>query len=202
MENQLFFPKLYIGNFSTYLFSIVCEDIYQTRYCQMLAKADDAAGCTTKCCGKLDGNFGNIQGTQEDKRAILKKECYKTCEYCGKDIYFGHNCLTFYIYLHWYRFTFIFIFSICIKLEARNFTLLRCGESCDDLPGKKSVESEDKCKDIQQSLNTYGSFYTETDALWPKGCYASGGAVYWNKHGSGKNNSIARIICFEGKNFK
>ena len=97
MENQLFFPKLYIGNFSTYLFSIVCEDIYQTPYCQMLAKADDAAGCTTKCCGKLDGNFWNIQGTQEDKRKILKKECYKTCEYCGKDIYFGHNCLKLYV---------------------------------------------------------------------------------------------------------
>ena len=97
--------------FSTYLpskkepagfFSIVCEDIYQTRYCQMLAKADDAAGGTTKCCGKLDGNFLNIQGTQEDKRAILKKECYKTCEYCGKDIYFGNNCLKLKVFIFTY----------------------------------------------------------------------------------------------------
>ena len=92
-DGKSIIPKLYIGNVSSYLFSIVCEDIYQTPYCQMLAKADYAAGCTTKCCGKLTGNDWNIQGTQEDIRKILKKECYKTCEYCGKDIYLGHNCL-------------------------------------------------------------------------------------------------------------
>ena len=52
----------------------------------MLARADDAAGCTNKCCGKMDGHFWNIQGTQEEIRAVLKKKCYKTCGYCGKDI--------------------------------------------------------------------------------------------------------------------
>ena len=41
---------------------------------------------STKCCGKLDGNFWNIQGTREEIRAVLKKGCYKTCGYCGKDI--------------------------------------------------------------------------------------------------------------------
>ena len=107
------------------------------------------------------------------------------------------------MYLNLHGFIFIFIFRICIKLEARNFTLLRCGNSCDDQSGKQSIESEDKCKDIQKSLNSKGTFYTETDALWPKGCYASGGAVFWNKHGSGQKNPIAREICFfEGKNFK
>ena len=80
------------------------------------------------------------------------------------------------------------------------FVVLEKNELCDE---HNIIDNEKECQLAALSALNWpiGSFkfFTETDATYPRGCYANGNDVWFNKHSVGKSQILSAPICRKGK---
>ena len=85
------------------------------------------------------------------------------------------------------------------------YSLSGGGILCSDIPGKKSIDTMEDCKNavgfIRALLPSTALFVTEVeDSLYPNGCYLSieNDRIYFNAAASGYSNDDAMAICIPG----
>ena len=76
---------------------------------------------------------------------------------------------------------------------AIGYFLTEEGSLCSD-NGNIGVMEKEKCKEAAEELNKnwYGTGYFSTN---PKGCYASGSGVFFNRHSTGNRQDSRRQMC-------
>ena len=86
---------------------------------------------------------------------------------------------------------------ILIFIEAAQYFLTYKNKLC----AGNGVDDLEKCKEsisqIKKAIPDAIFKATEEASDWPKGCYllTSSGSLYFNKHATGSNHSLARHIC-------